>query len=166
MTDKPTPAKPAPDLRDERGGTLIARRERYFKLMASGPIRLRIATMARTSVAAVQREINRALAERKRDPPRRFARAQAARLVKALRLAEAAVELVELKAVAAYLRIAAALDRFHELAAGTPPPRRPTAAPPLAPPTPPKALSFDAPPANQDPSTIDEPSRAAEEIQR
>jgi hypothetical protein len=69
---------------------------------------------------------------------------QVARLVKALRLAEAAIELGELKAVATYLRVVAALDRYHELAAGSPPTRRPSGPPPLALPTPPKALTFTA----------------------
>jgi hypothetical protein len=146
MTDNTTPAKPPPDLRAPRSGTKIARRERYFNLMTSGYTCHQIARMVRKSVATVRHEIDRALAERPLDTPERFARMQAARLVKALRLAEAAVELGELKAVATYLRIVAALDRYHELAAGTPPPRRSTAAPPPALPTPPKALSFDAPP--------------------
>ena len=53
-------------------------------------------------------------------------------------LAEAAVELGELKAVAAYLRVVAALDRYHELAAREPSDRlrRPTEAPQLALPAP------------------------------
>ena len=43
----------------------------------------------------VRREIDRALAERRLDAPERFAQVQVARLVKALRLAEAAIELGE-----------------------------------------------------------------------
>jgi hypothetical protein len=146
MTDDTTPAKPPPDLKAHRDGTKITRQERYFNLMASGYTCHQIARMVRKSVATVRHEIDRALAERPLDTPERFAQVQVARLVKALRFAEAAVELGELKAVATYLRIVAALDRYHELAAGTPPPRRSTAAPPLALPPPPKALSFDAPP--------------------
>jgi hypothetical protein len=88
---------------------------------------------------------------------------QVARLVKALRLAEAAIELGELKAVATYLRVVAALDRYHELAAGSPPPprRRSTEAPPLALPTPPKALTFAAPPAGDEPDTVEEAAQNA-----
>jgi hypothetical protein len=150
MTDHSTPAKPPPDLRaqrDARRTTRIARPERCFSLMTSGYTCNQIARMVRTSVATVRREIDRALAERPLDTPERFAQVQVARLVKALRLAEAAVELGELKAVATYLRIVAALDRYHELAAGPPPslPRRSTKAPPLAMAAPPKALSFTAP---------------------
>jgi hypothetical protein len=160
MTDNTTPAKPPPDLRAQRGETRIARRERYFNLLASGYTCHQIARMVRKSVATVRREIDRALAERPLETPERFAQVQAARLVKALRLAEAAVELGELKAVATYLRIVAALDRYHELAAGTPPPRRSTAAPPLALPTPPKALSYDAAP------TVEEKIDSMDEVEQ
>jgi DNA-binding CsgD family transcriptional regulator len=169
MTDDPAPSTPAPDLRAQRRARRqirIARRERYFNLMASGYSYSQIAKMVRSSVATVRREIDRALAERRLDAPERFAQVQVARLVKALRLVEAAVELGELKAVATYLRIVAALDRYHELAAGAPSPRRSTKAPPLAPPAPPKALTFDAPPASDDPSTVDEARGAAEETQQ
>ena len=167
MTDDPPPSKPAPDLRAQRRArraTKIARRERYFNLMVSGYRCSQIARMVRTSAATVRREIDRALAERRLDAPERFAQVQVSRLVKALRLAEAAVELGELKAVATYLRIVAALDRYHELAAGTPPPRRSTEAPPLALPTPPKALTFAAPPTGEEPSTVDEMSDSAEDV--
>jgi DNA-binding CsgD family transcriptional regulator len=168
MTDDPAPSTPEPDLRAQRRArraTRIARQERFFNLMASGYSCRQIAKMVRTSVATVRREIDRALAERRLDAPERFAQVQVARLVKALRLAEAAVELGELKAVATYLRIVAALDRYHELAAGSPPPRRSTEAPPLAPPAPPKALTFAASPASNGPSTVDEARGAMEETQ-
>ena len=122
MTDDPAPFNTAPDVRAQRRArreTKIARRERYFSLMASGYSCSQIARMVRTSVATVRREVDRALAERRLDAPERFAQVQVARLVKALRLAEAAIELGELKAVATYLRVVAALDRYHELAAGS-----------------------------------------------
>jgi hypothetical protein len=122
--------------------------------------------MVRTSVATVRREIDRALAERRLDAPERFAQLQISRLVKPLRLAEAAIELGELKAVATYLRVVAALDRYHELAAGTPPSRRNAEAPPLALPAPPKALTFDAPPAGDEASTVDETSAQADDIKQ
>ena len=169
MTDDPAPSTPAPDLRAQRRArraTRIARRERSFKLLASGYTYSQIAKMVRTSVATVRREIDRALAERRLDEPERFAQVQVARLIKALRLAEAAIELGELKAVATYLQIVAALDRYHELAAGTPPPRRTTKAAPLALPTPPKALTFAAPPASEGASPAEEARCPAEETQR
>src|ERR1700753_2645824 len=100
MTDDPAPSTPAPDLPAQRRAwrqIRIARRERYFNLMASGYSYSQIAKMVRSSVATVRREIDRALAERRLDAPERFAQVQVARLVKALRLVEAAVELGELK---------------------------------------------------------------------
>jgi DNA-binding CsgD family transcriptional regulator len=169
MTDDPASSTPAPDLRAQRRArhaTRIARRERSFNLLASGYTYNQIAKRVRTSVATVRREINRALAERRLDEPERFAQVQVARLIKALKLAEAAVELGELKAVATYLQIIAALDRYHESGTGRPSTRRSTDAPPLALPRPPKALTFASPPASDDPSTVDEARAAAEENQR
>ncbi len=160
MTDDPHSAPPAAAgvrarvraRREER----IARRERFFELMMSGHTYAQIARMARTSVATVRRNVDRALAERRPDAPERYARMQVARLQKAMKLAEAAIELGELKAVGIYLRVVAALDRYHELAAGNPPGRRPAKAPPLALPVPPRALTFAAPEADAEPAPADE----------
>ena len=166
MTDDPAPSTPAPDVRANaraRRETRITRRERYFNLMASGYSCGQIAKMVRTSAATIRREVDRALAERRLDAPERFAQVQVARLAKALRLAEAAIELGELKAVATYLRVVAALDRYHELASGSPPRRGSSEAPPLALPTPPKALTFAAAPASGEPATVDEAARDAAE---
>ena len=163
MTDDPTSSPSAADLRAQgraRRATRFARRERYFNLMTSGYTYAQIAKMVRTSVATVRREIDRALAERRLDAPERFAQVQVARLAKALRLAEAAVELGEMKAIATYLRVVAALDRYHEPAAGPPPPRLPAGAPPLALPAPRKALTFA--PLDDGESPAAEEVRAAE----
>jgi hypothetical protein len=168
MTDDPATLMPTRDLRAQRHArraTRIARRERAFNLLASAYTYNQIAKLVRTSVATVRREIDRALAERRLDEPERFAQVQVARLVKALRLAEAAVELGELKAVAAYLQIVDALDRYHELGSGRPSSRRPTDAPPLALPVLPKALTFAAPPASDEPSALEEARVAADETQ-
>jgi transposase len=159
MTEDTTAPAPAPDVRAQRRGrreTGVARRERYFNLMVSGHSCSQIAKMVQTSVATVRREIDRALAERRLDAPESFAQVQVARLMKALRLADAAVELGELKAVATYLRVVAALDRYHELAVGSSPPRRSIGVPPLALPTPPKELTFAAAPPSGDPSSAHE----------
>jgi hypothetical protein len=167
VTNDPAPSRPAPDVRAQRRArreTRIARRERYFKLMASGYSCSQIAKMVRTSAATVRREIDRALAERRLDAPERFAQVQVVRLVKALRLAEAAIELGELKAVATYLRVIAALDRYHEPAAGNRRPSRSSAAPPLVLPAPPKALTFAAAPASGEPSTADGAAPDAAEV--
>ncbi|HEY5207587.1 MAG TPA: hypothetical protein VIJ63_23760 [Roseiarcus sp.] len=168
MTDDPVASTPPRDLqaqRRARRATRIARRERSFNLLASGYTYNQIAKIVRTSVATVRREIDRALAERRLDEPERFAQVQVARLIKALKLAEAAIELGELKAVATYLQIVAALDRYHELGRGRPPSRRPADAPPLALPVPPKALTFAIPPAGDEPAALDEERVAAEEAQ-
>jgi hypothetical protein len=169
VTELSAPPTLAPDAgakRRAKRSTRIARRERAFNLMASGYTLSQIAKIVRTSVATVRREIDRALAERRLEGPKGFAQAQVARLVKALRLAEAAIELGELKAAAAYLRIAAALDRYHELAAGSPPPSRPTKAPPQILPAEPQAPTFVDPPDNDDSAAIEEAQHAAQPPER
>jgi DNA-binding CsgD family transcriptional regulator len=159
MADDPAPTAGVRAQRRTRRDTKVARRERYFNMMVSGYTCGQIAKMLRTSAATVRREVDRALAERRLDAPEHFARVQVARLAKALRLAEAAIELGELKAVATYLRVVAALDRYHELAAGSPPPpRRSSEPPPLALPSPPKTLTFAAPPGDE-PSKVEEAAR-------
>jgi hypothetical protein len=158
MTDDPQSAPPAaPGVRDQRRArreNRIARRERFFELLISGHTYAQIARMAQTSVATVRRDVDRALAERRLDAPERFTRIQIARLQKALKLAEAAIELGELKAIGIYLRAVAALDRYHELAAG--PPSRRAKAPPLALPAPPKALTFATPENGGEPVPAEE----------
>ncbi len=82
MTKDPAPLTPTPDLRAQlraRRESRVARRERYFNLMAAGYSCSQIAKMVRTSVATVRREIDRALAERRLDAPERFAQVQVAR---------------------------------------------------------------------------------------
>ena len=69
-----------------------------------------------------------------------------------------------MKAIATYLRVVAALDRYHELAAG-PPPRRPAKARPLALPTPPRALTF-APLPDYEPSAAENAAEPADEVPR
>ena len=168
MTDDPAPPSEAAGVRAQRRArreTRIVRRERCFNLMTSGYSLSQIAKMVQASAATARREIDQALAERRLDAPERFAQVLVARLMKALRLAEAAIELGEMKAVATYLRVVAALDRYHELAAG-PPPRRVDKPPPLALPTPPKALTFSGPP-DHEPATVDElRSGSADEVLR
>jgi DNA-binding CsgD family transcriptional regulator len=169
MTDDPISSTPARDLRAQRRArraTRIARREHSFNLLASGYTYSQIAKIVRTSVATVRREIDRALAERRLDEPERFAQVQVARLIKALKLAEAAVELGELKAVATYLQIVASLDRYHEVTRVRPSSPRQADAPPLALPVPPKALTFAAAPASDEPSAPDEARVDAEETRR
>ncbi len=155
MNDRPPPPALAAGARARqraRRESRLERQERCFNLMMSGYTLSQIAKMVQASAATVRREIDRALAERRLDAPERFARVQVARLMKALRLAEAAVELGDMKAIAAYLRVVAALDRYHEPAGA--PPRRPEEAPPLALPAPPRALTF-APLPDEEPAVAD-----------
>jgi hypothetical protein len=157
MTNDPASSTQAAGVRAKRRArreTRFAQRERYLDLMISGYSCSQIARMVQASAATVRREIDRALAERRLDAPEHFASVQVARLMKALRLAEAAIELGELKAVATYLRVVAALDRYHEVAAESPPPRRSSEPPSLALPNPPKALTFTAAPINDAPLSV------------
>ena len=128
--------------RRARRNERIARRETFFDLVASGYSCRQIAEAAKVSAATVRREIDRAIAERRLDAPERYAHVQVARLTKALRLADAAIERGELKAVRPLVRLVAALDRYHGLGrAGAQ--RAPAAG---APPPPTEALALPAPP--------------------
>ena len=92
------------------------------------------------SVAAVRREIEGAIVERRLDAPDRYIHVQVARLTKALRAADDSIERGDLKAVAPFVKLVAALDRYHGLAARSrpappaalAPPRQFTPSPPLA----------------------------------
>jgi hypothetical protein len=121
----------------------IARRDTYFDLLASGFSCERIAEEAKVSAATVRRAVDRAIAERRLDAPERYAHLQVARLNKALRVADGSLEQGDMKAIAPFLRVVAALDRYHGL---TPqhPARAPAAAPPHALPAPPLALTHAA----------------------
>ncbi len=96
MTNDAKPSTQADGVRTQRRSrreTRLKRRERCFSLMTSGYTLSQIAKSVQASSATVRREIDRALAERRLDAPERFAQVQVARLMKALRLAEAAIEL-------------------------------------------------------------------------
>jgi hypothetical protein len=149
MTTEPAPQSLRAGVRAQRRArrtARIAQRESYFDLLAPGYSCRQIAEAAKVSVATVQRAIDRAIAERRLDAPDRYAHLQVARLTKALRLADASIENGDLKALGPFVRLIAALDRYHGLgtakahshpaagAALTAP-----AAPPLALPAPPLA---------------------------
>ncbi len=158
MTDHPGPLSERARIRAQRRArreARIARRESYFELFVSGYSCQQIAGAAKVSPATVRRAIDRAIAERRLDAPERYARVQVARLTKALRLADASIERGELKAIDPYMRLIAALDRYHGLGAESMWPQRPAsarsaapAAPPLALAAPPPALHSAAPPAD------------------
>ena len=91
------------------------RREAIFDLFVSGFSHQKIATTLKTSTATVRRIIDCAVADRRLDAPDRFARVQVARLTKALSHADFKLERGDIRAFAPYLKIVAALDRYHGL---------------------------------------------------
>ena len=118
-------------------------REALFQALASGRTARQIADARKVSVRTIQREIDRAVAEKRLDAPERFVHLQVARLTKALRLANASIDRGELRAVAPLVKIVAALDRYH----GLKQPQRPmTGAANPPDPAPPPALTHAAPP--------------------
>jgi transposase len=153
MTEEPAPPaqrdEARPSQRDEARAAAkkrrtkgFERREAIFDLFVSGFSHQQIAKALRVSAATVRRIIDTAVAERRLDAPERFARVQVARLSKALTHADLKLERGDIRAFAPYLKIVAALDRYHGLEARALP-LRPThiegvlsAPPPLALPRP------------------------------
>ena len=91
------------------------RREAIFDLFVSGFSHQQIAKALKVSTATVRRVIDTAVAERRLDAPERFARVQVARLSKALLHADDKLEQGDIRALTPYLKIVAALDRYHGL---------------------------------------------------
>ena len=113
---------PFPSQRDEARAAArrrrtkgFERREAVFELFLSGFSHQQIATALNTSSHTVRRIVNTAVADRRLDAPERFARAQVARLSKALSHADDRLERGDIRAFTPYLKIVAALDRYHGL---------------------------------------------------
>jgi DNA-binding CsgD family transcriptional regulator len=141
--------------RRERREARLARCESYFELLASGYSCRQIAEAAKVSVLTVKRAIDRAISERRLEAADRYAHLQVARLNKALRLADASIERGDLKAIEPFMRLIAALDRYHGLGPASARSRPSSCAPPaaltalpLALPAPPPALTRVAPPVD------------------
>jgi hypothetical protein len=140
MTEEPaSPSRreTASSLAKNRPTKGFERREAIFAMFASGLSHQPIASTLDTSVDAVRRSVDIALADRRLDAPERYARLQVARLTKALSRADYWLERGDVRALAPYLRIVAALDRYHgldrrERPARPPRARIPRPAPPLA----------------------------------
>ena len=81
-----------------------------FDLLASGYSPEQIAEVRKVSARTIRREIDAAIARLRLDAPERYVHLQVARLTKALRFADAALERGDLKAVRAL-----AMDRYHGL---------------------------------------------------
>jgi AraC-like DNA-binding protein len=137
MTDDP------PSKREQYRRTAKARREAKaalrrlsFEAVAQGWGVDQIAEIRKVSARTVRREIDAELARRRLDVPARYVHFQVARLTKALRLADAALDEGHLAAIAPMVRVVAALDRYHGLgpvrAAGPSAVSLPSATAPLA----------------------------------
>ena len=146
MTEEPAP----PSQRAEARGLAktrrtkgLERREAIFDLFVSGFSHQQIAKALKTSTATVRRVVDTAVAERRLDAPERFARVQVARLTKALSHADVKLEQGDIRAFAPYMKLVAALDRYHGLDAPGLPLRAAQLEAALAPP--PLALPRPAP---------------------
>ena len=93
----------------------LAWSQNSFDLLASGYSPEQIAEVRKVSVRTIRREIDSAIARRKLDAPERYVHLQVARLTKALRFADAALERGDLKAVRALVTVVSAMDRYHGL---------------------------------------------------
>ncbi|HSV00002.1 MAG TPA: hypothetical protein VLI91_07830 [Roseiarcus sp.] len=90
-------------------------RQVSFELLASGYSLEQIAEARKVSVRTIQREIDAVIAARLLDAPERYVHLQVARLTKALRLADVAIEQGDLKAVLTLVQVVKSLDRYHGL---------------------------------------------------
>ncbi len=96
-------------------GAKLAWSQSSFELLASGYSPEEIAETRKVSIRTIQREIDSAIARRPLDAPEQYVHLQLARLTKALRFADAALERGELKAVRALVDVVAAMDCYHGL---------------------------------------------------
>jgi transposase-like protein len=124
------------------------RRQTMFELIVSGHSYAAIARETGLSPSALRRDVDKAIAARRIDAPERYVHLQVARIEKALLAADAAIERGDVRAVSQYLKVVAALDRYHGLAIALAPPEPALAPaePRLPAPAPPLALTHAAPP--------------------
>jgi hypothetical protein len=97
----------------------LAWSQNSFDLLASGYSPEQIAEVREVSVRTIRREIDSAVVRRRLDSPERYVHLQVTRLTKALRLADAALERGDLKAVRALVTVVTAMDRYHGLSRST-----------------------------------------------
>src|SRR5271157_4470628 len=143
----------SPTTRRERRAAVEARREAkaayreaLFTALASGWTTRQIADSRKVSVRTIQREIDHAVAERRLDAPDRFVHLQVARLTKALRVADIRLDRGELAAIAPFVKVVAALERYHRPMYPLEPVHAPPADVPLPLPAPPFALTHASSP--------------------
>ena len=151
MTDKPShsdrPEAPATGQKGRTKGR--ERRDVLFELVVSGFSHHEIAEEMGISARTVRRIVDSAVAERRLDAPDRYVRVQVARLTKALKLADNRIEKGDLRALAPYAKLIAAMDRYHGLDWRLPRPAPPVVEPAL--PQPPLALAPPSPPIGPEP---------------
>ena len=118
-------------------------RRKYFELIVSGYSREQVAARLGVSISTVRREVDRVVAARPCEAPERFVGLQVARLHKALRVVDCALEDGELDAVGPLMKVVAELDRYHGIEARLADAARAAVA--LPPPSPaPLALTHEA----------------------
>ena len=141
MSDPKSPTRAArrAEARKFRIARAMRRRE-YFELIVAGYSHEQVAARLGVSISTVRREVDRVVAARPCEAPEGFASLQVARLHKALRVVDCALDEGRLSAVGPLMRVVAELDRYHGREA------RLAAAPAaLPPPSPaPLALTHDA----------------------
>jgi Homeodomain-like domain-containing protein len=116
MTDEPSTLSQRAEARaaaKARRAKRIERREACLDLVASGYSYRQIATACRISLATVRREVDQALAERPLNAPERHASLQIERLTRALCHADFKLAHGDIRAFAPYMKLVAALDRYH-----------------------------------------------------
>ena len=140
------------------------RRRTLFELVVSGHSYEAIARETGLSPSALRRDVGKAIAARAIEAPERYVHLQVARIEKALLAADAAIERGDVRAVSQYLKVVAALDRYHGLAAAlTPPePASAPAEPRLSAAAPPLALTHAAPPSEPDAADATAPAERAQ----
>ena len=117
----------------ERRLALARRREALFDMAASGYSTPTIAAQFAITPGQVRRQYAAAVAARRGEAPDHFVHLQIARLHKALRAAEAAVDRNDLRGVDRIVTIVAALDKYHQPAFAAPPTQSALPAPARAP---------------------------------
>jgi len=105
----------------ERRVALARRREALFDMAASGYSTPAIAAQFGITPGQVRRQYAAVVAAQRADAPDHFVPLQIARLHKALRAAEAAVDRGDLRGVNGIVKIVAALDKYHPSAFAAPP---------------------------------------------
>jgi AraC-like DNA-binding protein len=109
------------ETRRQRRIATARRRDALFDMAASGYSIEAIAAQFGLTPRAVRRDMAKTVAARRLDAPDHFIHLQVARLHKALRAAEAAVDRDDLRGIAGMVRIVAQLDRYHCFSTAAPP---------------------------------------------